>query len=391
MQKSSTIAIVTGNRAEYYLLEPVILKLEKLPKVTTEVLVSGTHLENKEKGSLQDLRKNLNSQLRLIPIHSQNSIPSEVCIQISQAVEKFGQCFQNHHYDLLIVLGDRHEILAACIAALIHQIPIAHINGGDVTEGSIDECFRHSITKMSNYHFPATQLSAIRISQMGELSTHIFVSGSLGVEIATSHKSTKNKEKIINKPYALLTCHSETTSLLKQIPVQQMELFKALESYSGSVLITKSNCDLGGHQINEIHNRWVTKYPEKFHKIDNLGLFYHTALEHADFCIGNSSSALIEAPALHTPSIDLGNRQKGRERGSSVLHSEWSSEQILSKINICIQPTWRNQKDRYISPYYSGTSKPSDIIVDNIKKILDEPKVLKKFQLSNATLTSKKN
>ena len=119
MQKSSTIAIVTGNRAEYYLLEPVILKLEKLPKVTTEVLVSGTHLENKEKGSLQDLRKNLNSQLRLIPIHSKNSTPSEVCIQISQAVDKFGQCFQNHDYDLLIVLGDRHEILAACIAALI--------------------------------------------------------------------------------------------------------------------------------------------------------------------------------------------------------------------------------------------------------------------------------
>ena len=271
--------------------------------------------------------------------------------------------------------------MGACTASLVHQIPIAHIHGGDISEGAIDECIRHSITKMSNFHFPATKLSARRIRQMGECSENIYTVGSLGVENASNNIHNSDEFTIIETPFALLTCHSETKSKLEKIPIQQIEILEALKLYDGKVLITQSNCDLGGDKINQIHSTWAAKYPSKFFRLENLGWKYHAAIKHADFCIGNSSSALIEAPALKTPSIDIGNRQKGRERGTSVIHCDWSRNSIKNAIKKCLEANWKNETNRFESPYQIGDFTPSDLITRSILKILKKPGINKKFYL----------
>lgn len=380
MNKNS-VAIITGSRAEYYQLQPVIKKLETTTEISLEILVSGDHLKNRNKGSLQDIKNSLSAQIHLFPIETTNSTPSDVCSQVSQVIEQFGNWFQVNKYDLIIVLGDRHEILGACTAALIHQIPIVHIHGGDISEGAIDDCIRHSITKMSHFHFPATQLSAKRIYQMGECSEDIFTVGSLGVENTSNNVQHSDHFTMIEKPFALLTCHSETKSKLEEIPNQQQEILEALKFYDGKVLITQSNCDLGGDKINQIHRTWEAKYPSKFFRFDNLGWKYHTVIKAADFCIGNSSSALIEAPALKTPSIDIGNRQKGRERGKSVIHCEWSRNSIKNAIKKCLNTNWINEDHRFDSPYQIGDSTPSELITRSILNILKRPIINKKFYL----------
>ena len=169
--------------------------------------------------------------------------------------------------------------------------------------------------------------------------------------------------------------------LLEEIPNQQMEILEALKLYDGKVLITQSNCDLGGDKINQIHGTWEATYPSKFFRLDNLGWKYHTVLKHADFCIGNSSSALIEAPALKTPSIDIGNRQKGRERGTSVIHCNWSRNSINNAIKKCLNTNWINEDHRFDSPYQIGDFTPSELIAHNILNILKKPTINKKFYL----------
>ncbi len=380
---SYSVVIITGSRAEYYLLQPVILKLEKISKITLKILVTGDHLKNQISGSFQDIRNSVCAEIYPLPIDTDNSTPEAVCNQVSQAVEQFGRWFQNNPCHLVIILGDRHEILAASTAALIHQIPIAHINGGDITEGAIDDCFRHSITKMSNYHFPATELSAKRICKMGELSENVFNVGSLGVENALNNALPSCEFTLIEKPFGLLTCHSETRSKIDDISSQQREVLEALKSYQGKILITQSNCDLGGSKINQIHQTWSSQYPAKFVLVNNLGWDYHTALQCADFCIGNSSSALIEAPALQTPSINIGIRQKGRERGNSVVQCDWSKLEIVNAIELCLNSQWLGESDRFSSPYQSSKIKTSDIIVDKIFECLKSLNSNKVFQLNS--------
>ena len=214
---------------------------------------------------------------------------------------------------------------------------------------------------------------------MGEMKSCVTHSGSLGVENAVNNCSEVIKK--IDKPYALLTCHPETIKHSGNINQQQQCLYESLMNYSGKILITRSNFDEGGNRIYEIQKKWVSENPEKFFLVNNLGNAYHSTLKEADFCIGNSSSALIEAPALRTPSIDIGIRQKGRERGYSVLHCNWSNDEIQDAIRQCLDAKWINQDDRFSSPYNCLHFKASTIIVDKILRHLESPVNNKIFHL----------
>jgi len=373
------LTVVTGSRAEFYLMLPVIKKLQISPKVILNIVVIGGHFDVSMKESLKDIKTSVNAPINLIPINPKNDESTDISNQVSATISQFSKWLVSNKCDMILVLGDRHEILGVCTTALIHRIPIAHIHGGDVSEGAIDESIRHSITKMATYHFPATKLSKLRILQMGEIPDYVIDTGSLGVENAQNNSYLG--QAILKKPYTLLTCHPETILGPADINKQQDSLYDALMEYSGKVLITRSNFDEGGELIYKKHQKWVLKNPQKFQLVNNLGNSFHANLQKADFCIGNSSSALIEAPALKTPSINIGVRQKGRERGNSVVQCAWSKNEIIDAIELCLDSQWLKQNDRFSSPYQCRKIKPSDIIVDKLIDYLVHPAPSKIFQM----------
>ncbi|MEE2925458.1 MAG: UDP-N-acetylglucosamine 2-epimerase [bacterium] len=377
--KKHHLTVVTGSRAEFYLMLPVIKKLQQTSSVFLNVVVTGGHFDSTMQESLKDIQEVVPNNLHTIPLDSQNSYSKDICEQISLIISKFSEWLTDNPTEMILVLGDRHEILGICTSAIIHRVPIAHIHGGDISEGAIDELIRHSVTKMSTYHFPATKLSEQRILQMGEMISCVTYSGSLGVENAVNNCFEVLNQ--IDKPYALLTCHPETAIDSKNINQQQQCIYESLMNYSGKVLITRSNFDEGCNRIYKIQKKWVSENPKKFFLINNLGKAYHSTLKEADFCIGNSSSALIEAPALETPSIDIGIRQKGRERGYSVIHCNWSKDEIQNAIRQCLDTKWINRDDRFSSPYNCLSLKTSDIIVDKIVSHLKSPAKNKIFHL----------
>tara|TARA_Y100000589_G_scaffold161209_1_gene153218 strand:+ start:483 stop:1634 length:1152 start_codon:yes stop_codon:yes gene_type:complete len=382
--KKYQLTLVTGSRAEFYLMLPLIQRLQTSPDILLNIVVTGGHFDLSMQSSLEDIKEAVSAPLHFIPIDSENRNSQDICNQVSTTITKFSEWLKNNQCEMILILGDRHEILGICTAALIHKVPIAHIHGGDISEGAIDELIRHSITKMAAYHFPATKLSKQRILQMGEMPNCVSYSGSLGVENALNNCNLGSIP--IEKPYALLTCHPETAISSENINWQQNCLYEALINYSGKVLITRSNFDEGGDLIYKNHKEWIIKNPRKFKLISNLGKNYHSSLQEADFCIGNSSSALIEAPALNTPSIDIGIRQKGRERGKSVVQCNWSKHEILNAIKLCLNSEWLKSDDRFFNPYKCLDFKASEIIVDKILEHLGNPVTNKVFQLKPSNI-----
>ena len=368
------ICVLTATRAEYGLLSPLIKKLRMQPEFDTRVVVTGMHLSPEFGLTYKEIEDDGVEIDRKIDMLLSSDTPSAVSKSMGVALMGFADYFAETIPDALIVLGDRYETLAVCIAAMNDRIPIFHIHGGEITEGAIDDGIRHCITKLSYLHFTSTEEYRKRVIQLGEEPDRVFNVGAIGVENALSIEklSKEELEKSIGwelgENYAVLTFHPVT--LEKQDPEEQIkELLYALDEFPQiKILATKANADAGGHRINEMLSRY-SKTHENLKLFDSLGMKkYLSAVQHSKFVIGNSSSGIMEAPALGVPAVDIGNRQKGRISGKSIVHCSVDYKEIKKAVNEVLDVVFLESIEQENNPYGDGCT--SNKILEIIKEEL---------------------
>ena len=357
------IGVVTGTRAEYGLLKPILFKMDESNKVDLKLIVTGSHLSNQFGNTKDEIVNDGFNDIILVPIPLNDDSKKGMAIATGEAIIQFASVFETYHPDILIVLGDRYEIFGAVSAAHFMGIKIAHIAGGDITEGAVDDAIRHCLTKMCYLHFPGTEESRKRIIQMGESPDRVFNVGEFGVEncintqfLSRSALANKIGFSGINEEYAVVTFHPVTMENNTGVE-QQSELIKALDSMDNiSYLITMANADAGGREIND---KWIEegKKRKNWKVVSSLGVSsYLSALKYAKLCIGNSSSGLVEAPSLGIPTVNIGDRQKGRIRPRCVIDCAPEYDDIVSSMEKALSEEWQYFSKHAENPFGDGTS-----------------------------------
>jgi len=377
------ICILTATRAEYGLLKRVIEKLKMEAAFDVRIVVTGAHLSPEFGMTYKEIENDGFEIDEKIEMLLSSDSPAAITKSMGLAMIGFADYFERSKPDFLIVLGDRYETLAVCCAAMNHRIPIAHLYGGEATEGLIDEAIRHAITKMSYLHFASTENYRKRVIQLGEAPERVFNVGSLGVENVL-HEKLLTKEELENsinwelkKPYAVVTFHPVT--LENESSEEQIrELLDAIELNSQyQFIITKSNADSNGRVINALVDKFIerNKHTKSFF---SLGLKrYLTAVKYASFVMGNSSSGVIEVPSFGIPTINIGDRQNGRIQANSVLNCVAECDAINQAIKRALSSDFKDDING-INPYYKDNT--SSDIVEIIKNVLESKKIdLKKI------------
>ena len=369
------ICIVTGSRAEYGLLKNLIKKIKKDKNIKLQIIATCMHLIPKFGLTYKEIIKDgfkIDYKVKMpIPSSSSKNITSATGL----GMLGFSKAFAKLRPDLLVVLGDRFEILSASFAALSENIPIAHIHGGESTVGAIDEAIRHSITKMSTFHFPSTKEYKKRIIQMGENPKRVYMVGSLGVERIKKMKflSKDAIEKKIKfkfgKKNILTTFHPETIGFHSQKKTFKNILTSLKKIQDTTVIFTLPNIDTGSDQIIKMLKNFTKKNKKKYKIFKSMGdELYLSTIKHSDLVLGNSSSGIIEVPSLKVPTINIGDRQLGRIHGKSIINSKSNHLSIIKNIKIAL---FKKNKFIYKNPYE---------LKNTSEKIL---KILKKTKIKN--------
>lgn len=342
------ICIVTGSRAEYGHLQWLARELLNDQRIQLQFLVTGSHLEPRYGETWREIEADGFEITARVPLDESDDTPLAIAKVIGQGTEKIAQALDQLSPDILVILGDRYEMLAAASAALVLQIPIAHIHGGETTEGAIDEAIRHAITKIAHLHFAAAEPYANRIVQMGETPDRVFNTGAPGLDIL-DHMDFLSRDSIaaflgfeIDGPFFLITYHPVTVN--NDVDVSGIEpLLFALNRFPDHKLIfTGVNSDPNNHKITKAISDYATSARDRVCFVSSLGhIRYLSAMTMADAVIGNSSSGLIEAPALKIPSVNIGNRQKGRLAGASVVHCQETTSDIVQAIHQVCSPDFK--------------------------------------------------
>lgn len=337
------ISLVTATRAEYGILHPLMERLLSCAKWETQIVVTGTHLEKAFGYTCREIEQDNIPIYRKIRITEKGDDAYAVSRTMANALCGFGEYFREERPDLLIILGDRTELLAIAAAAMNEQIPIAHLHGGELTQGAVDECVRHALTKMSYLHFASAEAYRNRIIRMGEEPSRVFNVGALGVENILRERLLSQQElKIaadfpVERQYAVVTFHPVT--LERGTAESQVgELLAAMKQRRDLFfLITKANADAGGGRINELMEKGI-RGCDNMKLVASLGMKrYLSALKYAKFVLGNSSSGIIEAPALGIPTVNIGDRQQGRMMADSIVNCEPEYESILTSIDRALE------------------------------------------------------
>ena len=379
------IAIITATRAEYGLLRPLIVELMKTEEFDCKVIVTGTHLLDKYGYTVRFIEQDKIPIQHLVSI--MNEEDNEQCEVISRALVAFSEIYKKEKYDAIVVLGDRYELFGFCIPALLQRIPIIHIHGGEKTEGAVDEKIRHAVTKMASIHFPSVNEYADRIIQMGENPEFVFPVGALGIDNALKinllEKEVLEKELGIdfsNTNVAVVTYHPVTMDGLEDAENQIKVVLETLVKQPLFLLITMPNSDEGGDRITKVIMEYAYNYPSKIKFVKSLGqLKYLSCLKYAAIVIGNSSSGIIETASFKIPTIDIGDRQRGRLAPANVIHCECEQKAIEAAIHEGLSKDFRNSLNAYINPYGDGNA--AGRMVNILKKInwKDERLLKKQF------------
>jgi GDP/UDP-N,N'-diacetylbacillosamine 2-epimerase (hydrolysing) len=370
------IIIITTTRADFGLLKNLILELEK-NKIHPKIVAAGSHFSKEFGYTYNEIKYSKIKLYKKIVINSHFNNPINISSVISKHLIGMTKILNKSKPDLMIILGDRYEMLAAAIACHISRIPIAHIHGGEVTTGSIDDAFRHSITKMSHIHFVANKIYKKRIIQLGEEPKNIFVVGGLGADRIKStifkSKNVLSSELKINfcKKNILVTFHTETLTKNK-IKNQISEILKALKTLKNTCIIfTGSGADTENKIIKTMIKKFIKNKKNTFY-YNSLGYVnYCSILKVVDCVIGNSSSGILEMPTFKNGTINLGDRQSGRLKSSSIIDCKLKKEDIIKSIKNIYSNKFRTIIRNSKNPYeLSGSS---------IKIV----KILKKINLDN--------
>ena len=377
------ICVVTGTRAEYGLLYWLLKEIEADKELELQVIVTGMHLSPEFGLTYKEIEKEfkINKKIEML-LSSDTSVGISKSMGLAQI--SFAESYDELKPDILVVLGDRYEIFSATSAAMIARIPIAHIHGGEKTEGAFDESIRHSITKMSHLHFTATDEYKNRVIQLGEDPSRVFNVGGMGIEnikrlkLLSKDEFEKSIEFKLNIKNILVTFHPVTleNSTAKEQFQQLLDAIDELEDTN--IIFTKANSDTDGRVINQMIDEYVTKNSHKSIVFTSLGqLRYLSALQYVDAVVGNSSSGLAEAPSFKIGTINIGDRQKGRIKASSVIDCEPNKDSILKSFEKLYSKEFQETLKTIINPYGDGYA--SKKIVEILKNVNLENILKKSF------------
>ena len=373
------ICVLTGTRAEYGLLSGLIKELQKNNAMSMQLIATGMHLSPEFGLTRREIEEDGFSIDEAVEMLVSSDTPVGIAKSMGLGTIGFADALHRLQPDVLVLLGDRFEILAAAQAALVARIPIAHIGGGETTEGAIDESIRHSVSKMAHYHFVAADPFRKRVVQLGEAPERVFDVGALGLDHLrrTEPLDQVSFEQSIGFPLGdptfLITYHPAT--LQADSPVKSLEeLLQALDAFPDAHLIfTKSNADADGRAINERIEAFVEAHSERARVFTSLGQRrYASALHHVDLVLGNSSSGIIEAPAIPVPTVNVGSRQQGRLRAPSVIDCDDDADAIIGAIKTALSVPFQKKINDVTSPYGDGRAAPR--ICRYLKHVpLDQP------------------
>ncbi|MEI4769601.1 UDP-N-acetylglucosamine 2-epimerase [Psychrobacillus sp. FJAT-51614] len=377
------ICVVTGTRAEYGLLYWLMSKIQKDKELQMQLIVTGMHLSPEFGLTYQQIEKDGFIIDQKIEMLLSGDTPSAIVKSIGLGVIGFADAYQSLKPDLVILLGDRFEIFAATQAAMVSRIPIAHIHGGELTEGLIDDPIRHSITKMSHIHFTASEEYRKRIIQMGEQPDTVFNVGTLGLEgikntSLLSLEAFKESIQFDMDKFFLVTLHP--TTLEESTAEEQIKiLLSSLDEFKNyKILFTKTNADTDGRIINRYIEQYVQKNKNRCTVFDSLGQHrYLSAIKHCSAVIGNSSSGLVEVPFFLKPTINIGDRQRGRLKANSVIDCNFEKNEILRAIKKGISNNFNLNVQSMQQVYGSGNT--SEDIIHVLKQTSLDTILKKKF------------
>lgn len=374
--KRYKVAYATGSRADYGIVKNYLKLLDDDKEIAFSLLVTGSHLENKFGHSI-DIIKQDGFKIELeVPLNIENSNNANVIHSMAIALDSFGKYFEQHDFDLLIILGDRYEMMAVAIAAAMQRIPILHLHGGEVTYGNYDEFIRHSITKMSQYHFTSTEVYRKRVIQLGEDPKRVFYLGALGAENCCKIDEEKVIEKVKEltaQKYWVVAFHPETLTAVK-MEEQVREILTALQKNMDgmSVVFMGTNADTNSDIIRSSWLSYVNEHENAYY-YENLNVdSFLYLVKNSMALIGNSSSGIIETPSLGRYTINIGDRQRGRVHGNSVIDVTCDSGMIGQAMKEII-----GKNEEIINPYYVENTaenyyKKTKEILENGTSILKE-------------------
>lgn len=388
MKTVKKVLFFTSTRADFGLLYPLIKRFSDDSTYQTEILATGTHLMAKFGATLSEI-ESLDLKVKYkAEVDFTNNSHEDVLDISARCLVEFKKVLSDYQPDLCFVLGDRFEAGCFAYASYIFKIPLAHIHGGEVTEGAIDDSIRHTITKYAQLHFTSAEQHRKRVVQLGEHPETVFDVGAMGVENVRSEKLFSREElqsklsfKLPEKFFAM-TFHSETLTDMDE-SVFANELYQGLEKYlqhdaSMNYVITQGNVDPGYQVIQKVIDRLLSNYSDRVHFFKSLGFKgYLSLIKESVAVVGNSSSGLIEVPALNKVTVNVGDRQKGRLCGNSVLNAHCYSEEIFKTLQNAVELNQKIEKKEFnvVSPYGNGEASK------NIKGIVDQIAGVKKLSV----------
>lgn len=380
------IGIMTGTRAEYGLLKPLMQEINKDNDLELYLIVSGMHLSPEFGMTYKEIEGDgfqINAKVEML---LSSDSPAGISKSIGLGVIGFADEFQRADLDMLILLGDRYEALSAAICALVMRIPIAHLHGGELTEGAIDEGIRHSITKMSYLHFTSTEQYRNRVIQLGENPERIFYVGALGVEnikkinLMTKEELERSIHFEIDENTVIVTYHPVTLEN-NTVEEQFLNLLKVLDRNPKiRMIFTKANADTNGRIVNELIDKYAAQNSERACAFVSLGQKrYLSALKYCRIVIGNSSSGIIEAPSFGKPIINIGDRQKGRICADSVINCGYTQQEIQQAMETALTEEFENKARNCRNPYEKENTAANIISVIKDYLLNDKIKLKKGF------------
>lgn len=377
------IAVVTGSRAEYGLLYWLIKEIHESSDLQLQLIVTGSHLSPEFGYTASQIEQDGYPVAARVEMLLSSDTPVGIAKSMGLGVISFADALDRLKPDLIVVLGDRYEILSAVQAAMVANIPIAHIHGGELTEGAIDEGIRHAVTKMSHLHFTAAEPYRQRVIQLGEQPDRVFNVGAMGMDNIVKMKLLSREEFEqsigfrLGKTNMLVTYHPVT--LADPSKDAFSSLLHALDQFpDAKIILTKPNADTYGRKLIRQIDDYAKANPERVYVSTSLGqLKYLSAIQHVDVVVGNSSSALIEVPFFRKPSVNIGERQKGRLHGESVISCGSSVDEIADAIHQALSSEHLEKTRK--APLLFGTGGASRKIVEILKQVDTERLIQKKF------------
>jgi len=383
MSSPRSIGVVTVGRSDFGIYRPVLSLLARDSRFKLQIFVGGMHLSPNYGDTWRDIeREGFRIAAKAEGAESGNG-DSEIAAAMGAGLSAFARIFSSQHPDILLVLGDRYEMFAAAAAAVPYRIPLAHIHGGETTEGAMDESFRHAITKLSHLHFVSTQAHGNRVQQMGEEPWRITVCGAPALDAIRDFQPMDTKRLAsrigmsLDPAPLLVTYHSAT--LADMSPGHQIaEVLQGLADWNGPMIFTGVNADTGNLQLREAIRNFAAHNPNT-RCVENLGTeAYFTLMSCAAAMVGNSSSGLIEAPSFGLPVINIGPRQQGRLRAGNVIDAPCEAAAIAAAIHRATNSDFRSSLRGLVNPYGDGLA--SERIVGRLAECnLDSDLLVKKF------------